>query len=298
MIGESLDTLYQNYAGIERTLSLKKDIELLLADGILAEDILILTLTKNEFIRTSDIKSVPLERIITQIIENSKVDFQKKVVPDFLAKNIIFEICKKTFDKSSPLYNYNKSNAFSSELYKLFGRLKNDRIKIINIPESLSDADKKRLDLINTVYQSYNKFLEENLLLDYRDSSSAAIDLLTNEFKKYKYILVSNSQDITNAQKELINLIGENVKYYTTELGNSGILERAIFLSEKYAGVSNTKTFSKSQHIGYLQFEDIKTELEFIGNEILNKKDELNLKFSDFCILTVDTEIHNKITDI
>lgn len=263
-----------------------------------------------------DSKGVSFEWIIQRIFSDN--GYEKKVLSDFLGIDIILNITKDVFKQNPTLFALTKSSRFASELYILFGALKNnlltpDDFKSAVLHSDISDIDRNRLLLVNDVYEKYNNFLAENDMLDYRDA--AGIALKQQKLPKYDFIAVDGIQDMSYAQLELIKQISTNIllcgddyakirltsgvntnldgfetQYLEKNHRSIDILSQAMFLFDK-------KNSPVENRVSCLVFEDIYDELSYITKEIKNKVNSGKGAFKDYAILVRDGSFKQKILD-
>lgn len=234
--------LTKGYAGSGKTKKLITDVYSLINNAVCSPyEVLTLTLTPGEkeeitilnknFENSKNINIWSVDELYRYILKKSPIHFEAKIIPDFIAINIIGEICKTEFIKNSALNVLTKSNSFFRELYNLFGLFKNNEISVANLLEALdtieiSESDKVRLRLITNVFKIYNEVLEQNKYLDYRDAVIQAIyavesnELLLNTLKsRFKHIFIDGFEDITYLQFKLLKLISnpDNLYIYGDE---------------------------------------------------------------------------------
>ena len=266
---------------------------------------------------TPDFEPVTFEWLAQRIF--SENGYEKKILADFLGIDIILNISKEIFKKNPTLAALTKSSRFSSELYNLFGALKNNLLtpddlkKAVEISD-ISEIDRNRLALVCEVYEKYNEFLKENNLLDYRDAAGIAAGF--EKLPDYDFIAVDGAQDMPFAQLELYKKISKNLLICADENAkirltsgvnpsfqdfetqtlkqsdkNSEILSQAFYLCAK--GAKPVENIPDC-----LIFEDLHDELSFIAEDIKNIIKDKNVSYNDFAVLIRDNAIKQKILDI
>ena len=275
---------------------------------------LALTFSLNE--QTENFKPVSIENLIQRIFTEN--GYEKKILSDFLGIDIILNISKDVFKKNPTLFALTKSSRFSSELYNLFGALKNNLLSPDDLQNAvqnadISDIDKNRLLLVCEVYEKYNAFLKEHNLLDYRESAGIAMNL--EKLPEYDFIAVDGVQDMSFAQTELIKKLGKELLFCADEHAkirltsgvnanfddfekqnadkiyrSEDIVSQALFLTDKnFVPSKNT--------VSCLIFQDLHDELSYISGEIKEKVNAGEGKYSDYAVLIRENSFKQKILD-
>lgn len=231
-----MNKLHTGLAGSGKSTRLINEVySLIEGQNITPAEILILTLTPQENNLLIDLNknkenSSPLniqffETFCTSIISKSLNYVNFKSLDDAQSIILINSISKEEFAQNPNMASLTKSNQFARELHDLFGILKNNNISDFNFFEIVNNSkvnttDKIRLYLIANVFAKYNKTLQHNQLIDFRDNTITAIELfkkndnLTKYIKNmYKYIFIDGFQNISILQLELLKLISNNNLY-------------------------------------------------------------------------------------
>lgn len=177
-----------------------------------------------------------------------EADLGKTLLSDYLAENLLAQICKNHFSEHKILKNLLKSPAFFKELHTIFSNFTLNSIppeELLNAAENLEKTDKERLLPIINTYEKYQKILIQN---DFLDNASACGFLLENidkieNHKTNEPVFVSKFNELGEKQIELLEKLYEKV------------------LPAKLAEIT-------AQNREAFVYEDILGEIEGIGEKI------------------------------
>lgn len=339
--------VYTGCSGCGKTTQLLKDAYSKIENNLcLPYEVLILTCAINNkqvyFDKYKDLTVWNIEDLTRFILKKTPQLSNKKVISDLVATTIISEFCKKEFIENTALSALTKSDSFFRDLYNIFGLFKANNVSYNLLDElineaKISNADKERLLLVNEVYRLYNKTLEVNNFLDFRDIETEVFATLKdNDFlistiqNRFKYIFIDGFENITENQYKLIQLFtnennltiayDENARIHefrgaleperiknlfpinefklNETYRNSEILSRALYLVNKFQNKNYDCEFKSTDKLTYKLFHDAHDELQFITKEIIDKVKKQNANFSDFAILIRDSETKQKFVDL
>ena len=143
-----------------------------------------------------------------------EADLGKTLLSDYLAENLLAQICKNHFSEHKILKNLLKSPAFFKELHTIFSNFTLNSIppeELLNAAENLEKTDKERLLPIINTYEKYQKILIQN---DFLDNASACGFLLENidkieNYKTSEPVFVSKFNELGEKQIELLEKLYE-----------------------------------------------------------------------------------------
>lgn len=251
---------------------------------------------------------------------------------EFLADSSLKNLCKsKSFSRELyNLFSLFQNNLITSEIIddaiekSALDSDEKPKLRLINIVfkkylQAIIDA--KKFDITGIVGAFISKLNNEPDFLDsikdkfdsffvdgFEDITYLQFVLLTMLAKPSSLMIYGDSfsriQEFKGAWcdslifQSLSNHLGE---LETTQLKdskrNEDILKRAFYLVQRYNSQEVSFDFQKNDNIKYLKFDDIKSEIDYIANDILSKK-QSGSDFSDFAILIRDYEARQKFIDL
>lgn len=204
-------------------------------------------------------------------------NFEKTLLSDYLAQNIIAQICKDLFSNHKTLKNLLKSPPFFKELHGIFSNFTLNSVNIKELEEaalSLHETDKNRLIPIIKVYEKYIETLDKN---DFLDNAHACSFLIENFekieiYKSEEPVFVNRYDELSEKQIVLLEM-----------------LYKDVFLAKK------TEITAKQQE-SYI-FEDILGEIEGIAEKIKSFVNS-GAKFSEIGIFLRGNNARQKIAGL
>lgn len=241
------------------------------------------------------------------ILRKSPLLFYPQTLSETAGIFIINSLIKNIFKKNSALFNLTKSNAFSQELYRLFGKFLDSEIT----PELLNDLlneieinaeDNERFKLIIETFQKYLSKLVEIDYIDRRDLCRYSKNMLKQQpqylekiRQLFPNIIFDKTEKKTFAQNALFQTI--NTTFYNIETSTIANNDFATAISKKYLQKTITTNNNVSKN-RLIEFNDIRDEAVFIAKEIIKKVENENLKYKDFTIVTSSPNTAKTINDV
>ena len=251
IFSEEENTLVLAGAGSGKSLTILARIVYLVNNGVLPEDILVLSftnassdsLTKKLKQLGIDLKVLTFHKLGIKILKNKGYKFSiinDNILDNMVNNSIDLNSVKGIIDiefAGDDTENFIKDNMFKNSDY--FFYLKQTIITFINLFKSknyspnmfnsfynknsyeknkyIRKRNKKYLDLIKDIYDKYENYLVSNNKIDFNDMINKAID---NVDLSYKYVIVDEYQDTSFSKFCLLKKIKENTNAKVMVVGD------------------------------------------------------------------------------